>query len=253
MARVFDDSTSNFLRGADPNITAPLTMVCWYTVAGASSGKSLMTIEHATTAANWFRLTVQGNATGNPLRAQVSIIGTAFETNSVADAEAGGSAYAHAGAVFAGSGGNATAASTFLNGTKATGGTGTLAPSLDILTIGRRGTTQPHNGNVAWPAIWDVALSDGEMSALNAGAHPLLIRPESLVFFAGDMHETGGEIDIIGGNDLTENGTVAAAESNLLALGGAVGHNSAAPAGTILPQRSYPRGFNQGIRRGVAA
>jgi len=97
----------------------------------------------------------------------------------------------------------------------------TTAP--DRIAIGATGDSSPSipaNGAVAWPCIWDVILTAAERAALDAGVHPLLIRSASIIWFCGDMHRNGGEIDIIGGRNLTETGTVATVESPLLFLAG---------------------------------
>jgi hypothetical protein len=63
-------------------------------------------------------------------------------------------------------------------------------------------------GKLAWPAIWNVALTDAEVASLAAGAYPPTIRPGSLVSFwplgGFDTHETDGGIarDIWGGFDM---------------------------------------------------
>jgi hypothetical protein len=85
--------------------------------------------------------------------------------------------------------------------------------TFDYISIGTRFASGvaglPHSGWIAWPAVWNVALSADEIAALAAGYSPLLIRPQNLVFFAPLQNEAAGdEFDIVGGRLLTETGTV---------------------------------------------
>lgn len=59
--------------------------------------------------------------------------------------------------------------------------------AMDSISIGREMDTSAGDsweGNIIWPAIWDVALTDAEVKQLAAGASPLIVRPQNLKFFA---------------------------------------------------------------------
>ena len=62
------------------------------------------------------------------------------------------------------------------------------------------------DGDIAECAVWDVALSAADVASLGAGVSPLLVRPDSLIFYA-PLHgeaSTDDEIDIVGGITITE-------------------------------------------------
>ena len=88
---------------------------------------------------------------------------------------------------------------------------------LDRLSIGRLGDSTPSfhvSGKIAEVAMWDVALSDAEAVILSKGYSPLLVKPESLVFYAPllDIPNAGSPNDRIGGLALTNFNTVTAAD-----------------------------------------
>jgi len=66
--------------------------------------------------------------------------------------------------------------------------TGEMASAaLDSITIGLEGDstpTDPWNGSLIWPAVWNAALTPSEILLLSSGVSPHLVRPENLVFFA---------------------------------------------------------------------
>jgi hypothetical protein len=93
----------------------------------------------------------------------------------------------------------------YLNGTSKDTGTSTYTSISSALAIGANCRDNPTTeydewiGDLAWGAVWDVVLSDGEIASL-AGAIPLIIRPQSLKHFwpLGGAHEESFK-DIVGG------------------------------------------------------
>jgi hypothetical protein len=60
------------------------------------------------------------------------------------------------------------------------------------------------NGRMAHPAIWSVALDDDEIAVLGAGkVSPLMVRPQSLLFYVPYLGRDSTDIDIISRFDLT--------------------------------------------------
>jgi len=104
----------------------------------------------------------------------------------------------------------------YLNGDTANKGTNTttiasLAGLFNRTNVGslypvttNQQTTQ---GRVAYPAIWNAALSDAEIVMLSQGVSPLLVRPQNLVFYVPYLGRDSSDIDIIGRNALTNTGT----------------------------------------------
>lgn len=126
--------------------------------------------------------------------------------------------------------------SAFIDG----GSQGTPATTTGLTGVDRIGIgCMPYNGTnnfimtgrVAWPAMWDVALTDGEIAALAAGASPLTIRPKNLIWFVPLIGTSGNVVDIIGGTTLTEQSTPGAAEAPPVFLGGAWPANYTPAAG----------------------
>lgn len=96
----------------------------------------------------------------------------------------------------------------FLDGAnKVTSGT-SKAPqgSINRISVGRFGDNSPTNyaeGNIAHVAIWNVALSDGEVATLATGHSPLRVRRGNLIFYAPLNGFATTELDIIGRRNLT--------------------------------------------------
>ena len=63
---------------------------------------------------------------------------------------------------------------------------------------------QKFNGNIAEYAIWNVALTDGEIASLSRGIQPIRIRPQNIVFYLPFVRNN--DKDWIGGLSLTEAG-----------------------------------------------
>ena len=119
------------------------------------------------------------------------------------------------------------------NGTASTEGTTTVTlNTLESLSIGslhgRDGVdqwTNEYDGRIFWPAVWDVALTASEVASLAAGYCPLLVRPQSLIFFA-----PFGGLDPQGVHDVVAGATASINSSSA--------YDSDGPTGLIYPRRS---------------
>jgi hypothetical protein len=93
----------------------------------------------------------------------------------------------------------------YSDGTKYTGNGATNSEQLfDTVALGRLSDSSPSNyssGNIAEAAIWNVQLTDAEFASLAVGISPLVIRPQSLVFYVPLVRDN--DEDLIGGNSLT--------------------------------------------------
>lgn len=237
-------STSNELTATSlPTTGLPQTWACWGYANDAANGHTLMCYDPASGNNSRLRLTLQGNVSGDPLRVDVFDDTAGASTNqwtNDAGTYSSGTIH-HCAAVFTSS--DATA---YLDGTA---GSDTIseAVSVDSANLSRyriagpfrlsSGTFQALDGGVAWPCIWDVALSQEEIDALAAGAHPYSVRPGNIVWFGGDLHTTVGEVDLIGSIDMTETGTVGAEESPLLAHPWMLHHSQIAAGGVSVAPR----------------
>lgn len=94
------------------------------------------------------------------------------------------------------------------------GRSGNLTNTFASLVLGAgsggSGSEQPLDGFLGHVAIWNIAQSEDVIEALANGASPLQF-PEGLVFYA-PINGQNPELDIIGGNGLTVNGTTVAEE-----------------------------------------
>ncbi len=95
----------------------------------------------------------------------------------------------------------------YINGSKTAGGstggsgTGPATGTNANIRIGQRadGAVQM-DGNMAEVAVWSVQLTDAEQAILGAGYSPLLVRPESILFYAPLIR---ADQDLVGGLALT--------------------------------------------------
>lgn len=185
------------------NISLPLTMACWFNVDDATSNHTLMSIVEDGIGTKSFRLHASGNAGGDPVRA------TSHSTqNRNANSSTGYTAdtWHHACGVFTSS----TLRTAYIDG--GSPGTNTVSSTpttFDTIAFGVSAFPTPANycdGEIAYPAVWDVALTAAEVASLGAGAHPTMIRPDSLVAY-WDLNGTfSPEIDPISRYDSTVTG-----------------------------------------------
>lgn len=215
MARDFD-GTDDSIHSDSPPVTAyPFTMACWFNVDNITTGHGLMHLidkdTSGATSHEW-TLQAQGNVTGDPVGFFTRAGGTG--QNVVTTTGYSVSTWHHACCV----GTSATSRAVFIDGgSKGTGATSLTPAGIDRIAIGRRlYTTSPDgpcDGRIAEAAVWDIALSDAEVALLAAPVSPVMVRPESLVFYAPLIGRFDPEIstwDGLAGGTLTVTGTVAA-------------------------------------------
>lgn len=171
------NGTSAFLEcSSAPVAVTPLTMACWFNVGDLTSPHTLISISD-TGVANRFGLFANGFVAGDPISAFTGSASaattTSYRTNT----------WQHACGVFV----SKDARHAYLDGgSKGTDTTDRTPVSPDRVTIGARYSTSPGAfciGSIAWPAIWNAALSDADVYALAMGAHPTTIHPHNLVAF----------------------------------------------------------------------
>ena len=89
-------------------------------------------------------------------------------------------------------------------GVGSVGGAGNVLPTL--FNNDRETWNRGFKGRGAEAAIWDVALTDAEVSAYFAGYSPLCLRPENLAWYYDAIR--GNRNDRMGNETMTETGTV---------------------------------------------
>lgn len=85
-----------------------------------------------------------------------------------------------------------------------------VSGSIDRVSWGKRDNTandQPYDGMIHAVAIWDAALSDDEITAINAGIHPSRIQRASLVHLWDRMADGSVIRDLAGDVNLTVSGS----------------------------------------------
>lgn len=93
--------------------------------------------------------------------------------------------------------------------------TGNMIPNTAPVRIGAgsggSGTEQPFDGDIGHCAIWDAGLTADEIESLAAGISPLKIHRENLLFYS-PLNGQDPEYDVVGGLDLTVNGSIKSEE-----------------------------------------
>jgi len=234
MARVFDHLAVNRLTTSSaPTTSYPVTFAAWIKPRISKEG-IVMSIMSTATSNDGFWIYQDANNlnkintadAGNQATVSASIAGA---TNGV---------WNHVAGTYT----NSPSHQGWLNGTASAEQTDTkttFSNAPDSFAVGIKNNSVPANsnaydGNISWPCIWDVKLTDAEIVSLSNGAHPYSVRPESIINFWGDLHGTGDESPTIGSLTLTETGTVTAAQSPLLPIGavGMVRSGTGAAGGT---------------------
>lgn len=207
MARLFDDTTSDYLSQATPPLTgSPLTIAAWIQTDDLTVTQVVASIG-ASGSTHQYSLIVAGAAAGDPLRATV--------TNSVGNVTgftpAVTAGWHSAIAVFA----SDTQATAYLDGTTTASGLGFggSVSGIDRYFIGRRannGTANYFSGDIAEVAVWNVALSLADALEHATGISARQIRPQNLISHCEILGENSPEIERRQGLSMTLNsGTLA--------------------------------------------
>ncbi len=224
MARSFANASSEYLRVSSAVVTAtPLTLACWFNVNNATAEHQLIFIGDSTSNTDMFGLIASGVISGDPVRAHATNSAGAFAQSSTGYSA---STWHHAAGVFTSS----TDRAAFIDGGSKGTATDDLTPTgfdrTAIAVLDRLSPASYVDGEIAEAAIWDAALTDGEVASLAAGYSPLLIRPTSLKAYwpLGGITKNDADKDIVGGYDMTAFNTPTTAEhpSGLIYPSGAI-------------------------------
>jgi hypothetical protein len=222
MARSFNGSTQYMEHAAAVVGSHPLSMCCWFFANNVTSNGDLIAITNSASNAgrNCFRLAIRGNEAGDPLQSLQN--DDTLGGGSIAASTIGYSAstWHHAASVFASS----TSNTVYLDGgNNTTDATDKTPPSVNRTTIGALRQATNVNffaGRLAFPCVWNAALTAAEIASLARGAHPSTVRPESIVAL---WELTGGsspEPDRFGGFGLTLTASPTVADNPRILLPG---------------------------------
>lgn len=224
MALDFDGST-DYLTASAPVNVEPLSMACWYHSKGSGTTfRPLMGVRVNDGTDRQIRLVI-GDSSGWKIQANSWSL-SGYHTG-VATAASSHDTWQHAAGVWA----TNSSRSAYLNGgskgtdTNANAQSSGVANQLNIGVSIFTGTDDFFLGYGADYAIWNAALTDAEVLSLSKGYSPLLVRPQSLVFYLPGVRN---KQDVRKGITLTEAGTV-----------GVIAH----------PRIIYPYGDPTGITR----
>lgn len=211
MSRKFTSASSHYLEINSAALTGvPLSMACWFKQTNVTATSALISLTDKDVADQWFALVAGGSFTGDPIGAEVRA-GSTFRALTTTPFTA--NTWHHAAAVFVG----ATSRFAYLDGGGAAEETSSATPTgLDRTSLGRLGDSTPSSfldGLIAEAAIWNVALTAGEIAELAAGLKPWNIRPSALVAYWPIGGTASPEGDVIGAFPLTVTGAVASDEN----------------------------------------
>lgn len=196
MSRLFLASSSEYLQVDSTPITAvPFTISCWFKPTTNAAGLLVHLLDKSTTN-HGFALDYDSDKCR--CFTQAGGFSAATSSNS---ATVG--VFNH----FFGRQAATDNRESILNGdiaNKGVDGSTRVPTGLDRTAIGRAGDTTPGayiNGALAEIGIWNVALSDAENTILSLGGSPILVRPESLVFYMPLIRDADN--DLVGGLNFT--------------------------------------------------
>ncbi len=197
MARNFVAANPDGLKATVTPITGyPFTIACWFKPVAAN------------VAYNFFN--INDNIGTNVFQLICGAIGNLRFNTPATIAQAGGAftagVWGHACAVATSS----TLRACFRDGAnKGTNVTSYVPSGLTQVHIGILIASNGFNGDLAECAIWNIALSDAEVALIGSTTtpiSPLLVHPESLVFYAPLISGASPEIDLMSSNTLTVTG-----------------------------------------------
>lgn len=178
--REFLSSSTEFGAKATSITTYPVTVSCWFFPYSTNANQVLAFFGDSGATQRRFLLYY---TTGRVLTVDsIADGGGAFSASTTTTAAT--NAWHHALAIWDSS----TSRRVYLNGSGASTNTSAATTTgLSTFAIGARNNLGSWgvswNGLIAEVAVWNVALTPGELVALNSGASPLTVRPASLVHY----------------------------------------------------------------------
>lgn len=180
----------------------PMTISIWFRPSNLTDLQNLVIVNNSSLTDTGCYIVYRADQAGKPLGAVNRHADTSFGE---ADLNSGFSSgvWAHCAGVFS----SASSRSVFVNGSKATNTTSSTPPTaMQSIHVGHYATAVSYcDGQLAELGIWNVALTDDEITALARGLSPLRVRPSALVNYyplIGNGTENGAK-----GSPLSNTGT----------------------------------------------
>jgi Concanavalin A-like lectin/glucanases superfamily len=202
MARVTSGANYFKLGGGAAILTAPpCTFAAWFLSTNTNADQSLIDCDWSTNTNNAIILLVPVASKLISVTTNAAGTGATGDDGSTAIAL---STWYHAAGVFA----SATSRTAYRNGVPGTVNTVSKVPTgINQTLIAYNAAARVLVGTIAFPAIWNIALSASDIASLAAGADPTLVRPGNLI---GCPDLSGGanpEPDRVSATTWTVNGT----------------------------------------------
>lgn len=197
MARAFASASSEGLYvNSVPLSGVPLSMAGWFNVVDATNAHAIVALVDQSVYNNYFALIAYNDLL------RLSRRDSDDNESSETTANTSDNTWHHGLAVA----GTTTSGIIYLDGANSVENTVEVIPTgLDRVSVGWMGDSTPGdyaNGSLAEIAIWNAALTAAEAATLAAGYSPLLVRPQSLVFYLPLIRDD--DQDLIGGLSMTE-------------------------------------------------
>ncbi len=206
MALLFDNANNDYLTvSAAPVAAVPLTMSIWFWPDEDDYNfQRLLSLADSGSSTDYIDFQLLTGLANDPLRTYTRAGATNVNANITGTKM---NAWNHAAGVHA----STSSRIVFLNGNKSSENTTTASPSafdrLRIAVAAQSGgvSSIDFSGRLAEAAVWNVALADWEIANLNRGYSPLLVRPQSLKFYAPLIDDR--YMDVVGRLKLSANGS----------------------------------------------
>ncbi len=178
MARGFASASSQAVQrqtSGFPVTGYPVSFACWFNATTLTAVQCLMNISTVNTGGTAYGIGIRVDTSGHALATCWASGGDVTTSATIATG-----AWHHLAATFA----SATVRAIYLDGAnKVTGSTSEAWGTSSFIYVGTgmAAGIKYTNGAIAFSGIWNVALSDTDVTSLSNGAHPLLIRPDALI------------------------------------------------------------------------
>lgn len=199
-------SLANYIRRLSTPITAtPFSMSAWLFFESATANNACFILDGSSV--NSAGLAAEGNVSGDPITAYMDgPEGTSASAYARSSSGYSLNVWTHVCGVFSSS----TLREIYVNGSNLGSATTTRTPTFDRINIGNyRGSFNALNGRIAQAAIYNKALSSGEINALAKGFSARLVAPQNLKVFApltrGFSDYMGDSFSQVGTVSVTQN------------------------------------------------